>query len=110
MGMQTDENETPIMRQYLALKRELPVGTILLMRLDDYFETFGEDALIASPLMGTALTLRNGRPMTRFPYYSVNSYLAKLVRAGKTVALADVAQKNGCGRLARREVFRVIAP
>ena len=108
--MQTYGNETPVMRQYLALKRELPVGAILLVRLGDYFETFGEDALIASPLMGTALRSRSGMPITGFPYYSVNSYLAKLVRAGKTVALADVAQKNGCGRLARREVFRVIAP
>lgn len=106
----SSEEITPFMRQYLVLKREIPQGAILLVRLGDYYETFGEDAIVASPLMGTALTQRNGKLMTNFPYYHVCSYLAKLVRAGKTVALADVVEKNGRGKMARREIVRVITP
>ena len=102
---------TPFMRQYLAIRREAPLGSILLVRLGDFYEAFGEDATVASPILGVTLTMRGGRPMCGFPYYSVDTYLAKLIRAGKTVALCDYAEDPATAKgLVRREITRVITP
>ena len=73
---------TPMMRQYLALKREIPRGAILMFRLGDFYEMFGEDAVIASPVLGATLTHRGSQPMCGVPYHALNTYLAKLIRAG----------------------------
>ena len=54
---------TPMMRQYLAMKREIPEGAILMFRLGDFYEMFAEDAQRASPVLGATLTQRNGMPM-----------------------------------------------
>jgi DNA mismatch repair protein MutS len=80
---------TPMQRQYLALKREIPPGAILMFRLGDFYEMFGEDAVVASPILGATLTHRGNQPMCGVPYHALNSYLAKLIRAGKTAALCD---------------------
>ena len=95
------------MRQYLAIKREIPPGMILLFRLGDFFEAFGEDAIIASPILGATLTHRGDMPMCGVPYYAINSYLAKLIRCGKSVVLADMVEpiRNGVGRY---EVVRTV--
>ncbi|HBO98926.1 MAG TPA: hypothetical protein DD637_03690, partial [Verrucomicrobia bacterium] len=78
---------TPMMRQYLAIKREIPAGAILMFRLGDFYEMFGEDAVRASPVLGATLTHRNNLPMCGVPYHAINAYLAKLIRAGLTAAL-----------------------
>ena len=84
---------------------------LLLVRLGDFYEAFGEDATVASPILGVTLTMRGGRPMCGFPYYSVDTYLAKLIRAGKTVALCDYAEDPATAKgLVRREITRVITP
>ena len=80
---------TPMMRQYLAIKREVPPGAIVMFRLGDFYEMFGEDAIVASPILGATLTHRGDQPMCGVPYHALNAYLAKLIRAGKTAALCD---------------------
>ncbi len=102
---------TPMMRQYLAVKREVPPGTVVMFRLGDFYEMFGDDAILASPILGATLTRRNDQPMCGVPYHAVNSYLAKLIRAGKTVALCDQVEDPKTAKgLVRREVTRIVTP
>ena len=102
---------TPMMRQYLAIKREVPVGAIVMFRLGDFYEMFGEDAVVASPILGATLTHRGDLPMCGVPYHALNSYLAKLIRAGKTAALCDQVEDPKTAKgLVRREVTRIVTP
>ena len=102
---------TPMMRQYLALKREIPRGAILMFRLGDFYEMFGEDAIVASPILGATLTHRNAQPMCGVPYHALNTYLAKLIRAGKTAALCDQVEDPKTAKgLVRREITRIVTP
>ena len=102
---------TPMMRQYLAIKREVPAGAIVMFRLGDFYEMFGEDAIIAAPILGATLTHRGDQPMCGVPYHALNSYLAKLIRAGKTAALCDQVEDPKTAKgLVRREVTRIVTP
>ena len=102
---------TPMMRQYLAIKREVPAGAIVMFRLGDFYEMFGEDAVVASPILGATLTHRGDQPMCGVPYHALNSYLAKLIRAGKTAALCDQVEDPKTAKgLVRREVTRIVTP
>ena len=104
---------TPMQRQYRAIKRELPPGAILMFRLGDFYEMFGEDAVIASPILGATLTQRAGQPMCGIPYHALDAYLAKLIRAGKTAALCDQMEDPRTvkkGAIVRREVTRIVTP
>ena len=99
------------MRQYLAIKREVPPGAIVMFRLGDFYEMFGEDALVASPILGATLTKRNAMPMCGVPYHALNGSLAKLIRAGKTAALCDQVEDPKTAKgLVRREVTRIVTP
>jgi len=89
----TEEKETPLMKQYNAIKVKYP-DAILLFRVGDFYETFGEDAIKASAVLGIVLTRRaNGSAshieLAGFPHHSIESYLPKLVRAGYRVAICD---------------------
>ena len=98
-------------RQYRAIKRELPPGAILMFRLGDFYEMFGEDAITASPILGATLTHRAGLPMCGVPYHALDGYLAKLIRAGKTAALCDQVEDPRTAKgLVRREVTRIVTP
>ena len=104
---------TPMQRQYRAIKRELPPGAILMFRLGDFYEMFGEDAVIASPILGATLTQRGGQPLCGVPYHALDGYLAKLVRAGKTAAICDQMEDPRTvkyGHVVRREVTRIVTP
>ena len=102
---------TPMMRQYLAMKREIPDGAILMFRLGDFYEMFAEDAQRASPVLGATLTQRNGMPMCGVPYHALDSYLAKLIRAGMTAALCDQVEDPKFAKgLVRREITRIVTP
>ena len=102
---------TPMMRQYLAMKREIPEGAILMFRLGDFYEMFAEDAQRASPVLGATLTQRNGMPMCGVPYHALDSYLAKLIRAGMTAALCDQVEDPKFAKgLVRREITRIVTP
>ena len=100
-----------MMRQHLAIKREVPPGTIVMFRLGDFYEMFGEDAVVAAPIMGATLTRRGDHPMCGVPHHALNTYLAKLIRAGKTAALCEQVEDPKTAKgLVRREVTRIITP
>ena len=102
---------TPMMRQYLAIKREVPRGAILMFRLGDFYEMFGEDAAVAAPILGATLTRRGSQQMCGVPHHALNTYLAKLIRAGKTAALCDQVEDPKTAKgLVRREITRIVTP
>ncbi|MDR7416863.1 MAG: DNA mismatch repair protein MutS [Armatimonadota bacterium] len=107
--------DTPMMRQYEALRRAYP-GTLLLFRLGDFYELFGEDAVVASRALDLVLTSRpvaKGRrvPMCGIPHHALESYLARLVEAGFRVAICEQVEDPRKARgLVRREVVRVVTP
>ncbi len=85
--------ETPLMKQYNEIKRKYP-DACLLFRVGDFYETFGEDAIRASKILGIVLTKRGAGSETEtalagFPHHSLNTYLPKLVKAGLRVAICD---------------------
>src|SRR6478735_6419293 len=85
--------ETPLMKQYSVIKAKYP-GALLLFRVGDFYETFGEDAIKASKVLDIVLTKRgNGSAseieLAGFPHHSLDTYLPKLVRAGHRVAICD---------------------
>ena len=109
--MAENDSLTPMQRQYLALKREVPAGAILMFRLGDFYEMFGEDAVIAAPILGATLTHRGAQPMCGVPYHALNAYLAKLIRAGKTAALVDQVEDPKTAKgLVRRDITRIVTP
>ncbi len=113
LGEGTAAELTPMQRQYRAIKRELPPGAILMFRLGDFYEMFGEDAVTASPILGATLTQRAGAPLCGIPYHALDAYLAKLIRAGKTAAICDQMEDPRLvkkGHVVRREVTRIVTP
>ena len=88
--------QTPLMKQYEEMKRKHP-DAVLLFRVGDFYETFSEDAVIASDILGITLTRRaNGAnnyvELAGFPHHALDTYLPKLVRAGKRVAICEQIQ------------------
>ncbi len=106
---------TPMLEQYAALKRETP-DAILLYRLGDFYEMFFEDAVVAAPLLGLVLTARHKdsdieAPMCGVPHHALESYVAKLVAAGKKVAISEQTEAASKGKsLVARRIVRVITP
>lgn len=107
---------TPMVRQYLRIKAQHP-DEILLYRIGDFYETFGDDAKETSRLLGIALTKKhigNGRtmPLAGIPYHSLESYLGRLVRAGQRVAICEQVEdaRDAKGPTVEREVTRVVTP
>lgn len=100
---------TPMMRQYQEIRRGLPPNTLLLFRLGDFYEMFFDDAREASSIINVALTKRNDVPMCGVPYHSARNYVAKLVEAGKRVAICDQVGEVTPGKLVRREVARILS-
>ena len=88
----TQVKQTPLMEQYLKIKSKYP-DALLLFRVGDFYETFGEDAIEASKILGIILTNRsNGSSkieLAGFPHHSLNTYLPKLVKAGKRIAVCE---------------------
>ena len=85
-------DESPIMRQYKALKREAPKGSILLVSIGYFYEAFGEDAVRLSPIFGTSLTKRRGVPLTGCPRHSIDVYVHNKRATGTVFAIAEVAE------------------
>ena len=102
---------TPMMGQYRRIKGEVSPDTILFFRLGDFYEMFFDDAKEASGILDIALTKRQGVPMCGVPYHAADSYLAKLIRAGKKVAICDQMEDPAQARgIVRREITRVVTP
>lgn len=109
------ETATPMLRQYLEIKKLYP-GTILFFRLGDFYEMFNEDAVVGSRELDITLTARqkdspNPIPMCGIPYHAASNYIARLVRKGYRVAICEQTEAPGKGtKLVKREVVRVITP
>ena len=99
---------TPMMGQYLRLKASQP-GAILFFRLGDFYEMFAEDAEQAAPILDIALTKRNGVPMCGVPHHAAQTYLTKLLRAGRKVAICEQVGLPE-GGLTERRVVEVVTP
>jgi DNA mismatch repair protein MutS len=110
-----NSSETPLMKQYNAIKAKHP-GALLLFRVGDFYETFGDDAVKASKILGITLTKRaNGAAseiaLAGFPHHSLDTYLPKLVRAGQRVAICDQLEdpKDAVG-VVKRGVTELVTP
>jgi DNA mismatch repair protein MutS len=101
---------TPMMAQYQAMRRSLPEDIILFYRLGDFYEMFFEDAKAASPIMNVALTKRGGTPMCGVPHHAAQAYIARLLKAGKRVAIAEQTSEPVAGKLVSREIARILTP
>lgn len=108
--------QTPLMAQYSKIKLAYP-DTILLFRMGDFFETFEEDAKIASKVLGITLTKRGGNgttddtPLAGFPHHALDTYLPKLVRAGYRVAICEQMENPKFAKgIVKREVIEVVTP
>ena len=101
---------TPMMQQYLGIRKTLPADTILLFRLGDFYEMFFEDAKRAAAVLNLALTKRNETPMCGIPYHAADNYLRKLLGAGIRVAVCDQVSEPQAGKIVQREITQVISP
>lgn len=110
-----ETNETPLMKQYNAFKAKYPEA-LLLFRVGDFYETFGEDAIKTSKILGIVLTKRsNGAAadmeLAGFPYHALDTYLPKLVRAGFKVAICDqLEDPKQTKTLVKRGVTELVTP
>jgi DNA mismatch repair protein MutS len=108
-------NETPLMRQYNSIKARHP-NALLLFRVGDFYETFCEDAIITSRILGIVLTKRsNGAAadmeLAGFPYHALDTYLPKLVRAGQRVAICDQLEDPKMTKtIVKRGVTELVTP
>ena len=101
---------TPMMAQYLAMRKSLPDDIILFYRLGDFYEMFFEDAKTAAPIMNVALTKRGGTPMCGVPYHAAQNYIARLLKANKRVAIAEQTTAPQPGKIVEREIARILTP
>lgn len=106
---------TPLMKQYNGIKVKYP-GALLLFRVGDFYETFGEDAIKASKILGIVLTKRGNGSMSEtalagFPHHSLETYLPKLVRAGQRVAICDQLEDPKMAKgIVKRGVTELVTP
>src|SRR2546423_1532263 len=100
---------TPMMQQYQRLRKSIPADTLLLFRLGDFYELFFEDAKEASVLLNVALTKRNGVPMCGMPYHAAQTYIAKLIKAGRRVAICDQTSEPQPGKIVSRDITQIIS-
>lgn len=113
--MVKSQEGTPLMRQYMEVKRQHP-DTLVLFRMGDFFETFLEDAKITAKILGIVLTKRsNGAaadvPLAGFPHHALDNYLPKLVQAGHRVAICEQVEDPKLAKgIVKREVIEVVTP
>lgn len=113
--MAKEKKQTPLMQQYNTIKAKYP-GALLLFRVGDFYETFGEDAIKAAKILGIVLTKRgNGSEsetaLAGFPHHSLETYLPKLVRAGQRVAICDqLEDPKQTKTIVKRGVTELVTP
>jgi len=114
LPMSKSFNDTPLMQQHRAIKQRYP-DAILLFRVGDFYETFGQDAINASKVLGITLTKRNNgggdSELAGFPYHALDTYLHKLVKGGFRVAICDQLEdpKQAKG-IVKRGVTELVTP
>jgi len=106
-----DSKLTPMMKQYMEIKKKHR-NEILFFRMGDFYEMFLEDAQVASKILDIALTSRqNDIPMCGIPFHAAESYIARLIKAGKRVAICEQMESvPSSGNIVKREVVRIITP
>lgn len=114
MAASESKKETPLMKQYNTIKGKYP-DALLLFRVGDFYETFGEDAIRAAKILGIVLTHRNNggekTELAGFPHHSLNTYLPKLVKAGERVAICDQLEDPKLTKtIVKRGVTELITP
>jgi DNA mismatch repair protein MutS len=115
MATMTSPSETPLMKQYNVIKAKYP-GALLLFRVGDFYETFGQDAVLASKVLDIVLTKRGAGSASEielagFPHHSLDSYLPKLVRAGHRVAICDQLEDPRMVKgIVKRGVTELVTP
>lgn len=110
----TKNSVTPLIRQYNAIKQKHP-DALLLFRVGDFYETFGEDAVKTSQILNIVLTNRNNggerTELAGFPHHSLNTYLPKLVKAGQRVAICDqLEDPKTTKKIVKRGVTELVTP
>ena len=108
--MSAETQLTPMMAQYRRIKGELPKDALLLFRLGDFYEMFFEDAKTGAQLLNLSLTARNGVPMCGLPHHAANGYIARILKAGRKVAICDQTEEARPGKLVQREVTQILSP
>ena len=109
------DKQTPLLEQYFRIKSQHP-DKILFFRMGDFYEMFGEDAEIAAPILGIALTSRaHGKttrmPLAGVPYHAAEKYLSLLIKAGLKVAICEQTEDPKLAKgLVKREVIEIITP
>ena len=115
MVQEKTNTETPLMKQYMAIKVKYP-GAMLLFRVGDFYELFGEDAIKASGILGITLTKRGAGSSSEielagFPHHSLDTYLPRLVRSGQRVAICDqLEDPKGVKGIVKRGVTELVTP
>jgi len=113
--MANEKELTPMMKQFYSLKSKHP-DAIMLFRCGDFYETYAQDAVIASDILGITLTKRangqcQGVEMAGFPYHALDTYLPKLIRAGKRVAICDqLEDPKTTKKLVKRGITELVTP
>jgi DNA mismatch repair protein MutS len=101
---------TPMMNQYTRIREKYP-DAVLFFRLGDFYEMFNQDAREVSAILNITLTKRNGIPMCGIPYHAASGYIARLLNAGKKIAVCEqTALPKGGKGIAEREVVEIISP
>ncbi len=100
---------TPMMAQYQTMRRSLPDDILLFYRLGDFYEMFFDDAKTAASVLNVALTKRNDIPMCGVPHHAAQGYIAKLIKAGKRVAIAEQTTEPQPGKIVEREIAQIIS-
>jgi DNA mismatch repair protein MutS len=108
--MAGDTQLTPMMAQYRRIKGELPKDALLLFRLGDFYEMFFEDAQAGAQFLNVALTKRGVVPMCGIPYHAAHTYIARLLKAGRKVAICDQMEEARPGQIVKREVTQILSP
>src|SRR5260221_9571836 len=108
--MSAETQLTPMMAQYRRIKGELPKDALLLFRLGDFYEMFFEDAQTGAQLLNLSLPARNGIPMCGLPHHAANGYIARILKAGRKVAICDQTEEARPGKLVQREVTQILSP
>ena len=115
VAMSKSTADTPLMQQHRAIKQRYP-DAVLLFRVGDFYETFGEDAIIASKVLGITLTKRNNgaaasSELAGFPHHALDTYLHKLVKAGHRVAICDqLEDPKSVKGIVKRGVTEMVTP
>ena len=116
MAKQKSGELTPMMQQFYDFKAKHP-DAVLLFRCGDFYETYGEDAVSASEILGITLTRRNNGgqtdtiEMAGFPYHALDTYLPRLVRAGRRVAICDQLEDPKLAKkLVKRGITELVTP